>query len=87
MGYHLTMVMGALFILIGIGLWFKFWGDFINVLKGVIGFTLFFVGLVAFVIGWSERRAPNSEFDKATTVSPPVPETAPPTTTSAETKN
>lgn len=86
MGNYLAMLMGLVFIVIGAVLWGRFWADFINVLKGVIGFTLFFVGLLAFVIGWSERKA-SSEFEKATAISPPAPETAQPAATRAEPKD
>ncbi len=86
MGNYLAMLMGFGFIIIGAVLWGTYWKEFVSVLKGVIGFTLFFVGLLALVIGWSEHKA-SSEFEKATPPPPPAPETVQPAATSAEPKD
>jgi hypothetical protein len=83
MGNYLAMLMGIAFIVIGGILWIAFREDFVTVLKGCIGFTFFFIGLLAFVIGWSERRA-SSEFEKATAVSPPSPDSSQTVSASSE---
>lgn len=79
MANALTVVIGLIVALLGAFLWVRCVGEFWVVFKGCVGVTLFFGGLLALAIGWSEMRA-SREFEaavpSATTPSTPADSTS-----------
>ncbi len=70
-GNLIAMIVGAVFIILGLFLTNAWSENFLVVLKGCLGPAMAFVGLLAIVIGYSEHKA-TREFEAATAPSPPT---------------
>lgn len=54
------MLLGFIFVSLGVALAFLWTAEFVATLKGVLVLSLFFWGLVAFLMGLSRRKARRS---------------------------